>query len=59
MCCINYLDDLDHDLSRCGRFLKPPGVSWVASGGVRNLTGRVGSGQEVFKSHGWGRVGAG
>ena len=30
--------------------------SRVGSGDVRNLTGRVESGQEVFKSHGSGRV---
>ena len=31
----------------------------VGSGGFQNLAGRVGSGQDVFKSRGSGRVGSG
>ena len=35
---------------------KPHGLRRAGSRGVRNLTGWVGSGQEVFKYHGSGRV---
>ena len=35
------------------------GSGRVGSGSVQNLTGRVGSGQEVFKSCGSGQVGSG
>ena len=35
------------------------GLDRAGTGGVQNLTGQVGSGQEVFKSHGAGRVGSG
>ena len=37
-------------------FSKACGLSRLGSGGIRNLTGRIGSGQEVFKSLGSGQV---
>ena len=47
---------MNRPAGRVRRVSKTRGPSRVGSRGVRNLTGRVASDREVFKSHGPGRV---
>ena len=50
---------MNQPASRIKHFLKPRGSRRVGSEGARNLTDRVGSGQQMFKPRGSDRVGSG